>query len=142
MLSTVEKIKSNTVQSIDQKELIEDTHKPAPKIFKGDCEINFNHTVQVVHNFCRGLSPYPGAWTTLYNKDTKDGKTYKLFSTLKTSLPANGATTIKSDSEGILIPCSDFYIRVQEIQAEGQRKMNFKDFLAGNSVDTLTIISA
>jgi len=40
--------------------------RPAPKIFKEDCEIKFNEkTAQEVHNFVRGLSPYPAAWANL-----------------------------------------------------------------------------
>lgn len=141
MLSTVHKIQSGNVVSINQDKLLNAMHKPAPKIFKEDCKINFKNTVQDVHNFCRGLSPYPGAWCTLY-KENSESKTFKIFGTLKTSIYTNGSKGLKSDSEGILIPCSDYFIRVLEIQSEGKRKMNFKDFLAGNSVDNLTVIDA
>lgn len=140
MLSTVEKIKLGEVTSISQKDLIEDSHKPAPKIFKEDCKIDFNNTVENVHNFCRGLAPYPGAWCTLYNKDKNESKIFKIFNTRKTTISAESNKQLKSDPEGILIPCADFYLRVLEIQSEGKRKMDFKDFLAGNSIDNLTLI--
>lgn len=51
--------------------------KKAPKIFREDCEINWNQTSETVYNFIRGLSPYPGAWTTL------DNKTFKIYSAEK-----------------------------------------------------------
>lgn len=140
MLSTVNKIKSGNVTSINQEELLRDSHKPAPKIFKEDCKIDFHQTIEQVHNFCRGLSPYPGAWCTLYNNEKDEQKVYKIFSTIKTEIPIESNSQIKSDSEGILFPSSDYYIRVLEIQSEGKRKMHFKDFLAGNSIDNLTII--
>jgi len=140
MLSTVAKIESGDVAAISQEDLIQDSHKPAPKIFKEDCKIDFKNSVENIHNFCRGLSPYPGAWCTLYNKDKNESKTFKIFSTLKTMLPSESNGQITKDIEGILIPCSDYYLRVVEIQSEGKRKMHFKDFLAGNSIDNLTII--
>ncbi|NRA12231.1 MAG: methionyl-tRNA formyltransferase [Crocinitomicaceae bacterium] len=142
MLSTVHKIESGNITSVSQDQLLDSSHKPAPKIFKEDCKINFNSTVENVHNFCRGLAPYPGAWCTLYNKDKNESKTFKVFATLKTSISTNSSKEIKSDGEGILIPCSDYFIRVLEIQSQGKRKMNFKDFLAGNSVDNHTVIDA
>ena len=142
MLSTVHKIQSGQVMSINQDKFLDAAYKPAPKIFKEDCKINFTNTIQEVHNFCRGLAPYPGAWCTLYNREKSESKTFKIFRTLKTSISTDESKVLKSDSEGILIPCSDYFIRVLEIQSEGKRKMNYKDFLAGNSVDNLTVIDA
>ena len=46
--------------------------KTAPKIFKETCQINWNHIGKQVRDFVRGLSEYPGAWTTL------NGNTYKI----------------------------------------------------------------
>ena len=132
MLSTITKIKTGNVLSIEQKEVMSGSLKSAPKIFKTDCQINFNHPVAVVHNFCRGLSPYPAAWTRILNRAKDELKNYKIFETRKTAIPITDSRAIKNDSEGILIPCSDFYIRITELQIEGKRRMNFKDFLAGN----------
>ena len=139
MLSTVEKIQSGDYTSIPQDQLLDHKEKPAPKIFKNDCEIDFTRSVEEVHNFCRGLSPYPAAWHTLYNKDKNERKTFKLFLTQKTSIPVKENKAIKADKEGLLFPCSDYYLRVTELQPEGKRRMQFKDFLAGNSIDNLEI---
>lgn len=137
MLSTVNKIANEDVDGIDQGQLITDTIKAAPKLFKGDCEIDFAKDVISLHNFCRGLSPYPAAWCTLYNTERNDSKSYKIFHTLKTNIPVDHDKQIKSDSEGLLFPTSDFYLRVLEIQPEGKRKMSWKEFLAGNSIEHL-----
>ena len=48
---------------------------PAPKIFKEDCKVNWDQDIATIHNFVRGLSPYPTAWTKV------NGKTLKLFKT-------------------------------------------------------------
>ena len=55
--------------------------RPAPKIFKEDCEIKFNEkTAEEVHNFVRGLSPYPAAWAnlTIHGQTFENVKIYKV----------------------------------------------------------------
>jgi methionyl-tRNA formyltransferase len=49
--------------------------KPAPKLFKETCEINWSQPAAAIHNFVRGLSPYPTAWMNW------QGKTVKVFKT-------------------------------------------------------------
>lgn len=139
MFSTVQKIAKGNIESISQDSFDLTKVKPAPKIFKPDCEIDFNSPVQTVHNFCRGLSPYPAAWCKLYNRTKDETKTYKIFSTQKTEIASQGKELSKND-DGILIPCQDFHLLVTEIQPEGKRKMNFKEFLAGNQASELSII--
>lgn len=138
-LSTVYKIMNNDVRGIDQDKLIPTTNlKPAPKIFKPDCEIDFSENVSVVHNFCRGLDPYPGAWVKV-KSDKSEIKTIKVFGTSTTSISIKNPNKLSFDDQGILIPCSNYYLRVQEIQLEGKRKMNFKEFLAGNSITRFSL---
>jgi methionyl-tRNA formyltransferase len=133
-LQTVEKIILGDVQGIPQIELTEGTLKSAPKIFKPDCEINWDAPVEVVHDFCRGLSPYPTAWCTLYNKMKGESKTFKLFRTEKTELIPSDSVEVKGTTEGILIPCKDFYLLVKELQPEGKRRMKFNEFMAGHTM--------
>lgn len=128
-LSTVKKIAMGDVQGIPQIELTEGELKKAPKIFKNDCEINFNQTIDKVHDFIRGLSPYPAAWCIIQYPDNSQ-KTFKLFTCQKTTEPTNGSMKLKSTKEGILFPCKDYYLLVTELQPEGKRRMDFKAFLA------------
>lgn len=139
MFSTVNKIAKGNINSIPQDDYDLTSIKPAPKIFKPDCEIDFNSLVEPVHNFCRGLSPYPAAWCKLYNSAKNETKTYKIFSTQKTTIKSN-RKNLSYNENGLLIPCKDFCLLVSEIQPEGKRKMNFKEFLAGNQVSDLSII--
>ncbi|MGE5356304.1 MAG: methionyl-tRNA formyltransferase [Deltaproteobacteria bacterium] len=99
----------------------------APKIFSGDCMIDWNLSSEKVLNLIRGLSPYPGAWTKL------DGKTFKIFKAFKTevnfqSKPGKIMTDTKSFME---INCSDGLINLLEVQMEGKSKMDIKSFLNG-----------
>ena len=136
-LSTVEKIESGTAVGIPQLEFQEDGLKPAPKIFKNDCEIDFSKSVHEIHNFVRGLSPYPSAWCVL--RDTNETKSFKIHRATKTYEESKGKNKLIATKEGILFPCSDFYLCVTELQAEGKRSMDFKAYLAGNSVDGLEL---
>lgn len=133
-VSTVQKIMEGKVDGIDQLTLAEGTEKHAPKIFKPDCQINWNNPVQKVHNFVRGLSPYPAAWCTLRNPTKAEEKTFKLFISEKTDRKVLDPGKLIEEKDGILFPCSDFYLKVTELQPEGKRRMHFKEFIAGNSV--------
>lgn len=138
-LSTVHKIMNNDVTGIDQQTLLPQTElKAAPKIFKPDCQIDFSQEVSVVHNFCRGLDPYPGAWINV-TTDKNEVKSLKVFGTSVTSQEIKNKHELSSDDHGILIPCSNYYLRVAEIQLEGKRKMRFNEFLAGNSISGFSL---
>ena len=136
---TVDKIRLGDIEGIPQLDLIEGELNTAPKIFKPMCQIDWSKPVAEVHNFCRGLSPYPTAWTVLTNDIKREEKSFKIFKTEKTTEPVTDSKKLIATKEGILIPCGDFYLRVLELQPEGKRRMNFKDLLAGNPVDDLRI---
>jgi methionyl-tRNA formyltransferase len=132
--STIHKIMDGNSAGIDQLHLTEGQEKHAPKIFKTDCEINWQNTAQNVHDFIRGLSPYPAAWCRLFNRVKDEEKTFKIFKSEKTERAVGNSKSLIEEKEGILFPCSDFYLRVTELQLEGKRRMNYKEFLAGNSL--------
>ena len=134
---TVTKIIKNDVVGIPQIELNEGELKPAPKIFKNDCKIDWSKDVQNVNNFVRGLSPYPTAWTILEKEGEQ--KSFKIFQTEKTNIPTKGSINLYNDKDGIYIPCKDFYIKVTELQPEGKRRMNYKEFVAGHSLNSFNI---
>ncbi|MCH2230499.1 MAG: methionyl-tRNA formyltransferase [Crocinitomicaceae bacterium] len=139
MLKTVRTIFENDIKGIAQNEFMNSKRLPAPKIFKNDCLINFNRSAFDVHNFIRGLSPYPGAWLKV--KDLKKGeiKTMKLYSSHTSSINSVNDNKIIMGEDGLLFPCQDYYIIIDQIQAEGKRKMSFKDYIAGNSIENLVI---
>lgn len=135
---TLLNIDEGKANAVDQNDRMTDADRPAPKIFKQDCRIDFKQPCATVHNFCRGLSPYPAAWCSLLDTERNESKTYKLFGTRVSSIASKGQS-IQQDSEGLLFPCADTYLIVSEIQPEGKRKMHFKEFLAGNSIENLVI---
>ena len=123
VVQTVEKIKAGEVTRTAQTDLIKGQElNEAPKIFKPMCEINWNEAMQVVHNFCRGFSPYPTAWTKIQHRSTNEVKTLKIFKTEKTDQEVTAQNQILSTKEGLLFPCADFYLLVVELQPEGKRR--------------------
>ena len=97
--------------------------RPAPKIFKEDCEIHFSQkTATQVHDFVRGLSPYPAAWANL----TIGGQAFENVKIY--------ATEVHSGPEGkgeIVVPCKEGAVRILELQLPGKKRMDAKALLNG-----------
>ena len=101
--------------------------KHAPKIFTETCKIDWNKTVDEVHNLIRGLSPFPGAFTFLNDKTLKIYRSDKEYK--QPSIPAGQFDT---DQKSYLkFACTNGYVLVKELQLEGKKKMNVEDFLRG-----------
>lgn len=129
---SVEQIRLNTVTRTPQNVLIQNTEpKSAPKIFKPDCEIKWNAPICDVFNFIRGLSPYPTAWTNVNFDDKNEVKSFKIFIAEKTTISSENNNSIQFSKEGVLIPCKDYYLLIKELQPEGKKRMNYKEFTAG-----------
>jgi methionyl-tRNA formyltransferase len=127
-----------SVQMIEKNEYVlkpqEDTEAThAPKIFSETCEINFNQPTQKVHDFIRGLSPYPTAWTTLDNLKLKVFKTQK-----EMTPPQYLAGKFVSDNKNFVkIATEDGYIHLLDIQLEGRKRMDIKSFLNGYQLKSI-----
>jgi len=121
------------VESMPQDELIAtDTElHHAPKIFKETCEICWNSPAKKIYDFVRGLSPYPGAWTTLVAPDGKRS-TFKIYRAAKTDMPADAAAgTLVSHRNRLYAATADTLLELCEVQPAGKRRMPAADFLNG-----------
>ncbi|MCF0054222.1 methionyl-tRNA formyltransferase [Dyadobacter sp. CY356] len=101
--------------------------KMAPKIFRETCEIDWTQPAEKIHNFVRGLSPYPAAWTIL------NGLSCKIFKTgiTEDSSEANPGE-FKTDHKTFLhFRAGDFWLAIEVLQLEGKKKMEIGDFLRG-----------
>ena len=104
--------------------------KSAPKIFKETCEVNWQLPAKRVYDFVRGLSPYPGAWTTLVGPDGKE-LVLKLFRTTKTERPATSPGQIVADKRHFYVSANDRLLQVDELQLAGKKRMDAAAFLNG-----------
>lgn len=101
----------------------------APKIFREQCEIDFSSSAKTVHDFIRGLSPYPGAWTTI------SGQNCKVFAAEYHEMAHDMEEgDIRSDGKTFIsMACSDGQISVKELQLAGKKRMEVSEFLRGNA---------
>jgi methionyl-tRNA formyltransferase len=130
MLKTVQAIEKGeyTPQPQDESQV-----SKAPKIFHETCQIDFNQNTQKVHDFIRGLSPYPTAWTVL------DGKKLKVFRAKRLleshDLPIGKFVT---DSKKYLrVTTKDGFIELLQIQLQGRKQMDVKSFLNGYTIEDI-----
>lgn len=133
---TVDNILSGTVQPIPQSELTCDGPlRPAPKIFKETCRIDWTQGVKRTYDFIRGLSPYPAAWTTLHHggKDL----TLKVYATTKefTTVSESVGTVVTDGRSFIKVAQAGGYQHLTLIQLSGKKRMNVEDFLRGFHAD-------
>jgi methionyl-tRNA formyltransferase len=128
VLKTVQAVERGEVHPVPQPKV--SIEKTAPKIFKEDCRINWHQPVQKIHDFIRGLSPYPGAWTML------DGKVFKIYlAQPEADNSAAEAGTVYTDEKSFLkIAAEGGYISAMEVQLEGRKKMGIEEFLRGYKI--------
>lgn len=132
VLKTVQTIQKGNVETHPQ--VWTEKIQPAPKIFKEDCQIQWDQTAQSVHNLVRGLSPYPAAYCLL------NGKICKIFTTKLTNEQTNNVETnnFLTDNKSFLkVSCSDYYLHIVALQLEGKKKMGIEEFLRGTKVETI-----
>ena len=108
--------------------------KKAPKIFPADTVINWNESSSSIHNKIRGLSPYPGAVTTIYSADSNIK--IKLFGSRLTDDTSSGpGTIIIREKKRLIITCGNGALEITGLQPEGRKRMTAGEFLQGYNID-------
>ena len=134
VVDTVDRILAGDVHPVPQEEMPDcGALKAAPKIFKETCRIDWQgKTLKQLHDFVRGLSPYPAAWTEMQDAS---GKVYslKIFASEKEAgTPKEPTGTILSDGRTYLkVAVDGGYLHLTELQIAGKKRMRTEDFLHG-----------
>ncbi|MEP6844409.1 MAG: methionyl-tRNA formyltransferase [Panacibacter sp.] len=129
LVKTIQQLGIGKLDEIPQ-ENISPVIKHAPKIFTETCKIHWNKTAEEIHNLIRGLSPFPGAFTFLNEKILK---IYKSSKEIASHNFKNGH--IQTDNKTFLkFACRDGFIKINELQIEGKRRMLIEDFLKGYQI--------
>lgn len=128
VLETVEKIACGEVSPIEQESMFDGELKPAPKIFKEDCHIDFSRSGEEIINQVRGLSPYPAAWANL-----SENLSAKVFDAKfePQSIDAEVGTIISDDKRYIKVVCADGLVDIKELQLSGKKRMTAEELLRG-----------
>lgn len=132
VLETIDNLLADNVHPVPQSEFSsEEPLRPAPKIFKETCKIDWSGGVKRVYDFVRGLSPYPAAWTELI----ADGKksVLKIYAASKEfCAPAEHPGTVVTDGKNYLkVVLADGYLKLEQVQIAGKKRMEVTDFLRG-----------
>lgn len=126
VLKTIRELEKGILEEVPQMMTVKEL-KSAPKIYTETCQIDWNNSVSDIHNFIRGLSPYPAAFTYL------NGKKIKMFSSKME--PADheiNPGSVYTDHKSFLkFGAKDGYIEILELQLEGKKKMAVREFLKG-----------
>ena len=132
VLKTVERIQNGNFKTTEQPN--HDDLKLAYKIHRETCEIDWNKSIEDIYNFIRGLSPYPAAWTTLENSDSKIiTKIYKANMQLEQHDLENG--TLIFNKKEMKVAVKEGYLNLEEIQLQGKKRMLVKDVLNGLNLE-------
>lgn len=133
-VKTVGEIFEGTAQPVSQDSLLTDAQplKPAPKIFKETCRINWNSDAGKLHNFIRGLSPYPAAWTVIHNSDGKETEV-KIMSAKCTDTSSRGMNPgeIRIENGEMLVATATNFLRVLTLRPAGKKMMDAEAYLRG-----------
>lgn len=132
VLKTVERIQNDNFETTKQPN--NEDLKVAYKIHRETCEIDWNKPIEDIYNFIRGLSPYPAAWTTLENADSKIiTKIYKANILLEHH--NLGIGTLVFDKKEMKVAVQEGYLNLEEIQLQGKKRMQVKDLLNGLNLE-------
>ncbi len=139
VVETIEKIASGTATALPQEELTEgETLKPAPKITKEFCNIDWSQDCLTVYNHIRGLSPYPAAHTQLIS-ESDEAIDMKVFAAemeaCQPNVPVGGVVT--DNKKYLKIALRDGFILLTKVQQAGKKAMPIADFLRGTQLNGL-----
>lgn len=143
VVETVDLILKGEVDAIPQESFYKDPSelRPAPKIFKDTCRINWQQPVKKIYDFIRGLSPYPAAWTEIVSPEGVR-TVLKIYQTEKRlenhQLPVGTICTDKKTYIDVAV--EDGYLRLLSLQLAGKKRLSIADFLNGfKQIDTYKV---
>ncbi len=133
VLETIKCIEDGSIKTQRQSDQID--LKMAPKLTPDNTRIAWENSGEAIDAFIRGLSPYPGAWTTLYNNE-QELKTKIYASKFEAESHKERVGSILASKKEIKVAVKDGYISIKEMQLPGKRNMEVSSLLNGYSFDS------
>ena len=137
IVDTIKKIESGDVSALAQEELSENQIlKPAPKITKEFCNVDWSQDCQTIYNHIRGLSPYPAAHTRIQSHDDESIDLKILDSEIEVCSHDVAIGSIITDNKKVLrVAAKDGFILLTDVQQAGKKRMSITDFLRGTQLN-------
>ena len=135
---TIKEILNNTL--IKKKQKQDGDYKTAYKLDKENIKIDWTKNCLEIHNKIRGLSPFPGARTSLINNkgDIKRAIFYESEYIVQNHNFENGQIIKGKDS--FKITCNDGYLLIKNLKIEGKKRMNTSSFLNGFNIENYKMV--
>ena len=139
VVETIKKVEQGTVEPLPQEKLAEgQTLKPAPKISKEFCNIDWSQDRLTIYNHIRGLSPYPAAHTQLISEMGERIEMKVFSSEMEACHPDMPVGSVVTDNKKFLkVAIKDGFIHLTQVQQAGKKAMPIADFLRGTRLDGL-----
>ncbi len=136
VVETIRKIENGEVRALPQEALSENLIlKPAPKLSKEFCNVDWSQDCQTVYNHIRGLSPYPAAHTSILSEDGESIDLKVFSSVIEHCLPEVPVGSVVTDNKKHLkIALKDGFIHLTQVQQAGKKAMPIADFLRGTQL--------
>ena len=137
VVETIRKIELGDVNAQKQDELGQHCElKPAPKITKEFCNVDWTQSCQTVYNHIRGLSPYPAAHTKLVSASGEVVELKIYHSEIEICRHDYSVGTVVTDNKSFLkVALSDGFVNFLNIQQAGKKAMPIADFLRGKTLE-------
>jgi methionyl-tRNA formyltransferase len=141
VVDTVLSIVTGVASARTQASIYDGELRPAPKIFRDTCRINWNKNCSQVYDFVRGLSPYPAAWMEVTDA-AGTATAIKVYESKKEiCVVSHPVGTLLTDGKSyVKVALSDGYLYLTSLQLPGKKRMPTPDLLRGFSFDGLTIL--
>lgn len=132
VIRTVDKLAEGNYTTIEQMHIDESTLKPAPKIFKEDGRIDWTKRGEDIVNLIRGLSPYPAAWSAIYNNGAECGSMKIFTARFEADSKSGNVGEVVTDAKSTFgVRCADGVVYFEDVQLAGKRRMSIKELLLG-----------
>lgn len=133
VLDTVERLAAGDVTPVAQPEYDDGQLKPAPKLFKEDCRIDWSLPGRRIVDFVRGLSPYPAAWSGVVRDGESEPATSVKIFTARFEAARHGEQpgSLFSDCRTLRVACVDGWIWLDELQMAGKKRLPVRELLLG-----------
>lgn len=133
VLDTVERLAAGDVTPVAQPEYDDGQLKPAPKLFKEDCRIDWSLPGRRIVDFVRGLSPYPAAWSgVVRDGESEPATSVKIFTArFEAARHDEQPGTLFSDGRTLRVACVDGWIWLDELQMAGKKRLPVRELLLG-----------
>ena len=130
-IDTVEHIIKGDLKPLPQDAVKDVEPTPAPKIFKDDCRIDWTRTARQVHDFVRGLSPYPAAWCVLKADNTAPIEIKIMKTAVSTGADFGQPGEVSTVDNKLIVACADGAVEILELRPAGKKLMDAASYLRG-----------